>query len=100
MVCAGRKRLMARSEAAGSFHRGGIADHERAGRNDDRGASAEGEAGCRDEVDGAATLADSDVGSGDGERFRAELVGEDNADLRAAEGDMHDLAQGGVGNVP
>ena len=84
---------MARSEAAGSLTVRGIADGERAGGDDDRGASAEGEAGGGDEVDGAAALADGDVGGGDGERVGAELVGEDDADVRAADGDVHDLAQ-------
>ena len=83
----------------GQVHRGGIADHQRAGRNDDGGASAEGEAGGGDEIDGAAALADGDVRRADGERLGAELVGEDDADLRAADGDVHDLAQGGVGRA-
>ena len=99
MVCAGRKKLMARSRAGGHVDRGGIADHQRAGRDGDRGASAEGEAGGGDEIDGAAALADADVGRADGERVGAELVGEDDADLRAADGDVHDLAQGGVGRA-
>ena len=77
-------------------HHGGIADDQRAGRNDDGGVSAECEAGGGDEIDGAAALADGDVRRADGERLGSELVGEDDAQLGTADGDVHDLAQGGV----
>ena len=59
---------------------GWVADDEGAGRNDDAGAAAESKAGGGggDEIDGAASLADAHVGSGDGEGLGAELVGKDN----------------------
>jgi hypothetical protein len=79
------------------IQRGRVADRQSPRRDDDRGVSAEGEAGGGDEIDGAGALANGDVCRADGERLGAELVSEDDADHGAAERDMHDLAQGGVG---
>src|SRR5271154_3695236 len=95
--------LLGKEEADGKVRAGGqvdvgpVADGERAGWDGDGGASAEGEAGGGDEIDRAASLADGDVRGADGERVGAELIGEDDADHGAADGDVDDPADGGAG---
>ncbi len=76
---------------------GGVADGGGAGGDGDGGAAAEGEDVGGGEGDVACGGGEGDVGGGDGEGFGAELVGELDADERAAEGEMDGLAEGGVG---
>ena len=81
----------------GELEAGGIADGEGSGGDGDGGASAEGEGAGGGGVDGIAAGAEGDVGRADGEGVEAELVADDDADGGAAEGDVDDLAVGGVG---
>jgi len=81
------------------FEVGGVADDEGAGRDGDGGTAAEGEGVGGGEVDFAMACAEGDVRGADGEGVEAELVAEDDADGGAAEGDVDDLAVGGVGRA-
>ena len=83
--------------ASGQVKICGVADDQRTGWDGDLGASAKGKARGGDKVDGAAALADGRVCRANGKRVGAELVGEDDTKLRAADGDVYDLAQGSVG---
>src|SRR6185437_9507947 len=69
----------------------GIADGKRPGGNGDARSSAEGEPRprCGNGVHRVAALADGNLRGADGQRLRAELVGEDDTNLRAAERDVH-----------
>lgn len=78
---------------------GRVADHHGSWRDDDGGTAAEGEGVRGAEVDLAMAGGEGDVGFADGERGEAELVTEDNANDGAAEGDVDDLAVGGVGGT-
>jgi hypothetical protein len=78
------------------FEFGGIADREGSGRNGDGGSAAEGKGAGGGGVDFAVARGEGDVGGAYGERVSAEFVGEDDADCGAAEGDVDDLAEGGV----
>ena len=62
----------------------GIADHERAGRDNHLRTSPEGEARGGDEVDRAAAFAYRHMGCTDGQRFGAELIRKHDAKLRSA----------------
>src|SRR6185312_10363118 len=75
----------------------GIADHERSRRDGDRRPSIESERARSGGVDLAAPGAERDVGCSDGQRVAAEFVGQDDADGGAADRDVDDLAEGGVG---
>jgi hypothetical protein len=78
---------------------GGVADHHGSWRYGDGGTAAEGQGVGGAEVDFAMSGGEGDVRFADGERGDAELVAEDDANDRAAEGDVDDLAVGGVGGT-
>ena len=94
--------LLGQVEADGHVGEGGklevdgIADDEGSGRDGDGGTSAEAEGVGGGQGDVAVACAEGDVGLADGEGIEAELVGEDDAYDGAAEGDVDDLAEGGV----
>ena len=73
--------------------RDGIREDGGAGRNVDGGCAAKGDGVIAAGLNGSAAGAERDVGVADGERIEAELVGEADANLRAADGDVRDLAQ-------
>ena len=94
--------LVGEKEADGEIGRGsdfegyGVADDEGSGGNGDGWLSVEGEGSSAGGGDGGGFRAESDLCGADGEGVEAEFVGEDDADGRAADGDVDDLAEGGA----
>ena len=99
MGCAGRKRLMARSVAGGSLSATGSLTASAPGGmvTAVRPAKVRPAALARSMV--LPPLLMRDVRGADGERRGAELIGEDDTHGWAADGDVDDLAQGGVGGA-